>query len=167
MCGGASEDRCYAYNPRANSWRMTGRILSKLTHTGFAVHPILGLVLTGGHDGSARNYVQSSRDGVTFRRDHAPLPAAKWCHCLVSVSDNELMNFGGAGSGSSAQAFSYDVASNRWSNLRPMPAGGWGFGCGLDKTANVVVVASGTPGTRVQILNLATRTWTLGKMEQL
>ncbi len=91
MCGGyrgglGRTNKCYVLDLLTNVWRQTGIMTETKILTGYSVHPRLGLVITGGHDGhGGSSRAESTMDGSSFRR-HASIPTGSYCHCQVRQS---------------------------------------------------------------------------------
>ena len=82
ICGGVQEysDKCYKYDPQADTWELLGTMPNLLSYVADTVVPGLGLVMVGGDDGTYPNdgtagtdEVIATTDGVTFQ-ELAPLP---------------------------------------------------------------------------------------------
>ncbi len=99
MCGGNVGDgrQCYHYNTTKTVWVTAGRLSSRRRHAAYSVHPALGLLITGGNDGRSTLLatVESTTDGVEFKRDYADMPQGTYSHCQVLVDRNTLMVLGG------------------------------------------------------------------------
>ncbi len=85
-------------------------------------------------------------------------------HCQVTIGDESVMVFGG----SSKAVYRLDLKEDTWSTWPPTNYSHSGGVCGVifggeSGQPESVVVAGGFSGNSVEILDLETRQWTLGK----
>ena len=176
MCGGIDDkqgiyDGCYRYSAATKTWTETGWMSTAKRHLAASVHPRLGLITTGGHSGSKiLATVETTRDGKNFDLSLPDMPIANHAHCQVTVDSRTVMVLGGCipGDCESDVAFKLDLVQKKWTKLPGLAVGRHGHSCGVVSKKGVpkkVVVAGGYSGKHeasVEVLDLATLTWSTG-----
>ncbi len=180
MCGGylpvhnghlTPFDSCYRYSTSTKRWTRAGLMSSGKRSLATSVHPEFGLVITGGHSASKLlRTVESTKDGKNFDRSLPDLPVANHAHCQVTVDARTIMVFGGHSelSSTSRTALKLDTVDKKWTELPNLPTGRNCIGCGVvaeNGVSKQVVVVGGHNGQHldtVEILDLATLTWSTG-----
>ena len=78
-----SHRTCQKYDEQSNSWVDSGPEREERRHAAAALHPTLGLIITGGMNHQS---TEVTSDGVFFQ-PFTPLPTALWGHCLVTLGN--------------------------------------------------------------------------------
>ena len=127
VCGGYSPtvgfmDRCYLYDPTANTWTRTAAPMSSpRQQAGSSYHPTLGFVMTGGfvRSGSLPSATTdaTANGGASFRSDFAPMPRALYAHCQVTLDDDNIVIGGGRPTQSSSSNVFYRLTL-RWGGAK-------------------------------------------------
>ncbi len=102
VCGGYGDNRrqvkCHVYNASAGAWEETsGRLSFGRIRGAYSSHPSLGLVLTGGLNGSSlAGTVESTVDGVVIESERfKPMPEPLFEHCQLFLDYDTLLVMGG------------------------------------------------------------------------
>ncbi len=180
LCGGFDgdfknpSDQCYKYSSGSKKWKAVGRMSSGRRLHKASVHPELGLIITGGHDGeNLLTTVDSTSDGKHFDHSLPDLPVATENHCQVTVDAQTVMVFGGCQQGEGRcptnSALKLDTKQKKWTSLPNLPKGRFQLICGLVSELGLprkVVITGGwnrASLSTVDILDLSTMTWSTGK----
>ncbi len=89
MCGGSTtnggvEGICYRYDFKHNEWRAVGRLSKGREFAAASVHPMLGMLITGGKVSDTEFSVTTeyTTDGFEFE-ELKDLPEDRHMHCQV------------------------------------------------------------------------------------
>ncbi len=166
--GNPCTNQCYAYNPKTKQWSEAGRMREKRCWPAATVHPVLGLLITGG---SGLSSVENTLDGKRFEKPLPNMPRGVQSHCQVMVDANTIMVFGGytRRAHSETVAQQLDISKKAWKLLPSIPTGRRELGCGVVKVSGSpkkVIIAGGTSPKgrtdKVDVLDLSSLTWTAG-----
>ncbi len=90
-------------------------------HAAASSHPTLGLIITGGWDGTKYlRSTESTADGSAFISDYEQLPEPSFNPCQVTVDEDTVMLFGGYnGTTMMNTAYTLDLRCDRVCYLNP------------------------------------------------
>ena len=162
VCGGPTSKACYSL-PEGQETEM-----SEVRHYAAAVVVENQLWISGGEeDGSAKSSIETvsfSRRGLSGTTVDLPAPLSKHCAVLLK-SKNAVMIIGGSSNGQdSDKTYFFDLSSQSFSDGPTLSSARHSHMCTAftDGGQEKVAVVGGEGKDSVEILDVATETWTAG-----